>query len=223
MEQNLGTKRSASKGSGQIATKSHEAGEQLKEAVVSQANQVRGKVESAQRGTSERIRGVATQLENIGEALAEDDPFVAKLAQRASRGVEDMVQYVSQATPQSIVRDTESFARRQPALFFGGAFLLGLAAGRFLKTSAPPDRARGRDGEAARGSAGREQRTSGFYSPSEGAGRSELYSENYRATFDPDSNERDFGGIEPRASVVPQPDEVKIAGGAGSTRKGSLP
>ena len=37
-----------------------------------------------------------------------------------------------------MVRDAEDLARTHPAWFFGGAFILGLAAGRFLKASAQP-------------------------------------------------------------------------------------
>lgn len=35
------------------------------------------------------------------------------------------------------VQDTEQFARRRPALFFGGAVLAGLAVGRFFKSASP--------------------------------------------------------------------------------------
>jgi hypothetical protein len=136
-QQNVGSKRNASSGTGKIAAKSQEAAEQWKDAVVDQANEVRDKAQSMKDHTSERIRGVATQLQNASETLRDDDPLVADFAERASRGVESIAQYVSSASAQTLVRDSEQLARRQPALFFGGAFLLGLAAGRFLKSSAP--------------------------------------------------------------------------------------
>jgi hypothetical protein len=37
-----------------------------------------------------------------------------------------------------IMHETQRFARRNPALFLGGSFVLGLLGARFLKTSAPP-------------------------------------------------------------------------------------
>jgi hypothetical protein len=135
-QQNVGSKRSSS-APGKIAAKSHEAAEQLKGAVVDQANAVRDKAQSAKDHTTERIRGVATQLSNVGDSLREQDPFIAGLADRASEGIEGLARYVSSTTPQSFVRDTEQLARRQPTLFFGSALLLGLAAGRFLKGAAP--------------------------------------------------------------------------------------
>ena len=50
-----------------------------------------------------------------------------------------------------MVDDLEGFARRQPALFLGGAFMLGLLAARFLKSGNPRgygsgDGSFGRDG-----------------------------------------------------------------------------
>ncbi|HEY6556163.1 MAG TPA: hypothetical protein VI072_02780, partial [Polyangiaceae bacterium] len=43
--------------------------------------------------------------------------------------------YVSETDPRDVLQDVQDFARQRPAWFFGGAFLLGLAAGRFLKAS----------------------------------------------------------------------------------------
>jgi hypothetical protein len=42
---------------------------------------------------------------------------------------------VDHATPRTIARDVHRFAQEKPAWFFGGAFLLGLAVGRFVKSS----------------------------------------------------------------------------------------
>jgi hypothetical protein len=42
-----------------------------------------------------------------------------------------------------MVRNVEDFARRQPALFIGGAFMLGLLGARFLKSSAQTDPSQG--------------------------------------------------------------------------------
>lgn len=37
--------------------------------------------------------------------------------------------------PPELAADVEGFTRRQPALFMGGAFVLGLTTARFLKSS----------------------------------------------------------------------------------------
>jgi hypothetical protein len=76
----------------------------------------------------------------VGDNLRSDDQMASMLAERASRGVEGVADYVASKDMRGLLRDTEQLARRQPALFFGSAFLVGLAIGRFLK-SAPPDAA----------------------------------------------------------------------------------
>jgi hypothetical protein len=175
-QQNMGSsKRSASSTAGKIAAKSHEAAEQWKEAVVDQAQHVRDKAQSAKDHTTDRIRGVATQLQNVSDTLRDDDPLVAGLAERASRSVEGVADYVSRASAQSFVRDAEQLARRQPALFFGAAFLLGLAAGRFVKSSSPGGSFQSGDHGASDGGAlaTRQDRESGFFTPAERATRAD--------------------------------------------------
>ena len=51
-----------------------------------------------------------------------------------SRPVADVVR---ERDMRELVGEVENFARRQPTLFFGGAMILGFAALRFLKSSAP--------------------------------------------------------------------------------------
>lgn len=193
-QQNVGSKRSAS-GGGKIAAKSHEAAEHWKDTVVEQANQVRDKARSAKEHTGDRIRGVATQLRNVSDSLREDDPLASELAERASRGIEGVAQYVSSTSAQSLIRDTEQLARRQPALFFGGAFLLGLVAGRFIKASSPQgsfERPRYDEDEGG-ALARRQDRESGFFASQEnGAIGGQRYQENYDATF-----ARDMGRTDP--------------------------
>ncbi len=49
-----------------------------------------------------------------------------------------------------VTDDLAAFARRQPLLFFGGAALLGFAAGRMFKASERADHASGRSGDTGR-------------------------------------------------------------------------
>jgi hypothetical protein len=130
----------------------------------------------------------------VSDSLRDEDPFTSELAERASRGVEGVAQYVSSTSAQSLIRDTEQLARRQPALFFGGAFLLGLAAGRFIKASSPQSSfERPRYDEDEGGPLARRQdRESGFFPPAEGAGLGgQRYRENYDATFGRDLGRRE--------------------------------
>lgn len=186
-EQNAGTE-GATTGSKErapsgITAKSHEAAEQLKNAVVDQADQVRHKADSARDHAAERFRRVASHLRNVGDNLRSDDQIASKLAERASRSVEGVADYVASTDVKRFMRDTEQLARRQPALFFGSAFLVGLAIGRFLK-SAPPDRAEeswSSSGDPARREEARDQsRRSAPPAPNE---TNQRFRENYDAAF----------------------------------------
>jgi hypothetical protein len=126
---------SKERGTGGIAARSQHAAEQLKGAVAEQAEQVREKADTAREQTANRFRRVASHLQHVGDTLRSDDRMAADLAERASRGIEGVASYVANTDVRGLVRDTEQLARRQSALFFGGAFMLGLAVGRFLKSS----------------------------------------------------------------------------------------
>jgi hypothetical protein len=211
--QNQGSKRTAAAGKSKIATKSQETAEQWKEAVVGQVDQVRERAKDAKEHTTGRIRTVADQMRSMSDSLREQDPMVADIAQRASQSIDGIARYVGEATPQSIIRDTERIARRQPALFYGAAFLLGLAAGRFIKgaqlqldgdedgeRSDRNEYTRNGSWQGERSSSGAQtrERQSGFYSsPAQETRTTERYQENYDAAFGHDGDDR----LEPETSA----------------------
>jgi hypothetical protein len=199
---------------GGLSAKSHAAAEQLKGSLVDQAGQVRQRAESAKEQAAERIRRVAKQLRQVSETLSDDDSVAANVADRASRGVEGVARYVSDTDARGFIRDTENLARRQPAIFFAGAFLLGLCAGRFMKSSRPepsfdtqsrgslgyrPERDVGyREQSSGREERSREERPSGFVAPGDDPNQ-RRYRENYDAAFGRDAGEQR------RSPPVPRP------------------
>ncbi|MDB4939502.1 MAG: hypothetical protein JWP87_6474 [Labilithrix sp.] len=100
------------------------------------AVQTMGNVASAIRETSDKLKGVGP----LGD-----------VAGRAADSIENVAQFFEGKQIGEVVRDVERFARREPALFLGAAFALGLIGGRFLKSSAPR---RSDAGPDARGAAG---------------------------------------------------------------------
>jgi hypothetical protein len=80
------------------------------------------------------------------------------------------------------VRDAERLARRQPVLFFGGAFAIGLALGRFLKNE-PPARDEQSSGEWSERHDEARVETRRSPPPSPSQVRQQRYRENYDATF----------------------------------------
>ncbi|MDB5218037.1 MAG: hypothetical protein JWO86_5964 [Myxococcaceae bacterium] len=101
-----------------------------------------GNVASAIRETSDKLKGVGP----LGDA-----------AGRAADGIERVAEFFEGKQIGDVVKDVERFARREPALFIGAAFALGLIGGRFLKSSAHRSSGSDMGGEDARagGSYGR--------------------------------------------------------------------
>lgn len=114
--------------------KAHEAAEQVKSAATEKVQQFKARADSTKQEAAERIRRFGSAIQQTGRNLS-DDELLSNFAEKASRRVDKLASYVSSANPQTMLRDTEQFARRKPTIFFGGALLLGLIAGRFLKSS----------------------------------------------------------------------------------------
>ena len=86
------------------------------------------------------IHSVADSIRQVGENLGNsDDNQVAALAgkygETLAGQVEKFSSYIDDKELKELVRDVEQFARRNPILFVGGAFALGVLAARFLKSS----------------------------------------------------------------------------------------
>jgi hypothetical protein len=71
------------------------------------------------------------------DQLQEQDQAVfAEYSEKMADQIERVSSYLEEHDLDELKHSAEDFARRQPELFLGGAFTLGLLAGRFLKSSA---------------------------------------------------------------------------------------
>jgi hypothetical protein len=104
--------------------------------------------------------GKATAAESLGtvaEALREaahkfqdgEAGSLGTYAESAAAQVDKVARYIRERDFQGLTRDAETFARRHPEVFLGGAFLAGIFAARFLKSSG--QRSTSGDGGAAEG------------------------------------------------------------------------
>jgi len=89
-----------------------------------------------------RVSGSLTALSQAVDMAGDElrrrnEPMLASAVDQAGQQVEQMAEYLRTSSLDQLVADTESLARRQPTLFLGGAFALGLLAARFLKASRP--------------------------------------------------------------------------------------
>jgi valyl-tRNA synthetase len=109
--------------------------------VVDQVQQQAGsKIDRRKDEAANELQKVAGAVRQLGQGLGaqEQGPLVqyaAEYGRKAADGLERFTNYLRQTDTRELVREVESFARRQPAIVMGGAFLLGLAGARFLKSS----------------------------------------------------------------------------------------
>lgn len=82
-----------------------------------------------------RVRTLGRALKGASSMLEEDD-VVAQCLHFASDKVESVAGYVEGMSTAGAAEDLRAVAKDRPAWFFGGAFVLGLALGRFARSTA---------------------------------------------------------------------------------------
>jgi hypothetical protein len=87
---------------------------------------------------AEQIGGYSSAFRRTSETLRQEDQArFADVADNVASQIDRVADYLRRSDGRAMTRDLEGLARRQPALVFAGAFVLGLAAARFLKSSTP--------------------------------------------------------------------------------------
>jgi hypothetical protein len=129
----------------------HDLTDQAKGMAAGVATQAREAASSRLSGGKERaaqgLGSIASVLRQTSEQLPEDQSGLTKYVTRAADGIDTASSYLQKSSLPDVIRDVESFARREPALFLGGIFVAGLVGGRFLKSSRP--RGAGATGQGA--------------------------------------------------------------------------
>jgi len=96
------------------------------------------------------LEKVASAVRQLGEGLGGEEQgpiahYAAEYGKKAAEGIERLTNYLRENDAKKLFTEVENFGRRQPALLLGGAFLLGLAGARFLKSSMPTDEPNSRE------------------------------------------------------------------------------
>jgi len=126
---------------GQVADQAQHAAGQ----VVDQARQqLSSRLVDQKDRAAEGLTSVAHALRQTSQQLREQDQqAVTGYIESAASQVERISNYLRHNDLGGLIDDVEHFARRQPALFLGGTFVLGLLGARFLKSSRPTTGAAG--------------------------------------------------------------------------------
>jgi hypothetical protein len=110
--------------------------------VVDQMQQQAGsRIDRQKNEAAGELQKLAGAVRQLGDQLGPDQgpiaQYAAQYGRKAADGLERLTNYLRQTDTRALVGELESLGRRQPAVLIGGAFLLGLAGARFLKSSMP--------------------------------------------------------------------------------------
>ena len=108
------------------------AGEVAHEARQKAGEQVRTGLDLGKSRAAETLHGVASSLH---QSCQTSQDGATRYIKQAGDQVQRAADYLERTDVRDMVRHTEDFARRQPALFIGGAVALGVVAARFLRNS----------------------------------------------------------------------------------------
>lgn len=110
------------------------AREMAVEAKETATHQVTSRLDEGKDRMAETLDTLARSLKDSGRHLRESG-HGSGLVDRAAEGVERFSGFLRDTDVDEMVDRVEDFARRNPAVFLGGAFALGLVGARFIKSS----------------------------------------------------------------------------------------
>jgi hypothetical protein len=120
-----------------VGTAVEQAKEKTGELVGQATAQAKPQLESRKEQVAEGLGSTARALYQTSRQLREQEGAapVAAYVERAAARVDRLADHLRERDLSQLIGEVEDFARRQPVLFVGGAFTLGLFAARFLKSS----------------------------------------------------------------------------------------
>jgi len=135
--------------SGSVTDTAKDAFSQVKESAGTVATEAIGQVkEKASSVLDEQkttlasgVASVADSIRQVGENISSTNEnnqvaaLASKYGETLAGQVEKFSSYIDDKEIRELITDVEKFAKRNPLLFVGGAFALGIFAARFLKSS----------------------------------------------------------------------------------------
>jgi uncharacterized phage infection (PIP) family protein YhgE len=113
------------------------------------------KVDAGKDFAAEQLGAFAGALRETGRQLRQGESGLTEYVEKAARSVDGVSTYLQTRTLSQLISDVEGYARREPAVFLGGAFFVGLLGGRFLKSATPAPSTRGSSPNVSRADASR--------------------------------------------------------------------
>src|SRR5829696_2943577 len=120
-----------------LLQRAKQAGGEIVNQVQQQAgSQIDRQKETAANELSRVVNAVRQFGQNLsGEANGPIARYAAEYGDKAANSLERLTNYIRQEDARRLLNDVQNFGRRQPALLLGGAFLLGFAGARLIRSS----------------------------------------------------------------------------------------
>jgi len=113
------------------------ASETVQQAAERATEQATSRLDMAVDYAAETLTGVAQALRQTGQHLREEgsQPMLGRYADTGAEQIERFSGYLRQHNATELLTEVETYARRNPMTFAGGAFALGLLAARFFRST----------------------------------------------------------------------------------------
>jgi hypothetical protein len=122
---------------GEMQDKMHRVEEKASEAAGKAKEGAKGMIEKGRVQAAENLESVARAFRKTSTEIGGENAMAAKYTDFAARQAENMAEYLRGRDVEQVLDRVESFARRRPEVFLGGAFAIGFMLSRFLKSSRP--------------------------------------------------------------------------------------
>jgi hypothetical protein len=97
---------------------------------------VTSRVDEQKNRAADGLGGIANAIRTAGNELRGENEALAQYVDMASDQLRKFADTIRQRGVADMMDDVNRFARRNPAVFIGGALLVGIGVARFLKASA---------------------------------------------------------------------------------------
>jgi hypothetical protein len=120
-----------------LASAANQVKDQVADAAKQAGEKVASRLDVQKDRTAEGLGRVAQALRQTSDQMRNDNKGggIHEYVSSAASQVERLSDYLRSTNTRELVNGVEQFARQQPALFVGGAFVLGLIGARFLKST----------------------------------------------------------------------------------------
>ena len=110
-------------------------GEKAKTVASDAGRKIEGALNDQRATGADYLQNMAGLVHQTADVFEREVPQASRYIRQAADQIDTVAEAVRTKDLRDAVSDVQDFARRQPAIFFGGALLLGFAAVRMLKTN----------------------------------------------------------------------------------------